>query len=376
MTEVSTAGQGRQIFVSYAHVDDELMNQAVRQFTIDLKNFYAGKSGDFLEVFFDRDSIDWGTDWRKSIEANLRAASIFMPIITMQYFDRPACREELNAFHNSASLMNARYLILPVVILGASSIKADSPMPEVRLIESIQFQNLEVAFLAGSGTREWREALNSITDKLMQVFEEADKNLSATSDASSPPAPVGPEDGNDESDNETDLLQLTADLEEVSQRIEDELQEATEDLSTWLGILTKEFESFNTETSPAVMRAESVKMASTLKTPSKSLQGSATQVAQTVAEADALIRSMFEQLTAVGTTQADELIRELSGSLSPEADDMEEILASSTEMLGLIKTLEVLSVPLRKALKPGRVGLTKLFDAMHIIDSWKGLSGK
>lgn len=377
MTDMSTAGQGRQVFVSYAHVDNELMNQAVRQFTEDLKSFYAAKSGDYLKVFFDRDSIDWGDDWRKNIEANLRAASIFMPIITMQYFNRPACREELNAFHDSASLLDAGYLILPVVILGASSITAESEMPEVRLIESIQFQNLETAFLAGPGTREWRESINDITDKLIRIFEKADQRL-ATSDQDdlSSPSVSDQKEGEDEDEEETDLLQSMTDLEVVGHRVEGELQKASEDLTTWVNVLGKALDQFTPGKSPAVMRAESVKMARVLTKPSKDLQESATQVAQTTSEADALLRSMFDQLSGAGTSQADDLLRELAGSISSEADDIQEVMATSAEMLDVLKTLELLSVPLRKAIKPGRVGLTKIHDALRIIDSWNRLTDR
>ncbi|NEB42946.1 TIR domain-containing protein, partial [Streptomyces sp. SID339] len=79
--------------------DDELFDDAVRVFADSLSRFYKVKTGNDLKVFFARDSIGWGDDWRSRIDSELENASIFMPVITMNYFSRPACRDELNTFN-------------------------------------------------------------------------------------------------------------------------------------------------------------------------------------------------------------------------------------------------------------------------------------
>ncbi len=359
-------GQGNRVFVSYAHLDDELLNQAVEHFTKDLGSFYAAKTGGALDIFFDRESIGWGVDWRRRIDSELRGASIFLPIITMQYFNRPACREELNAFHASAELLGAGYLILPVVILGASGITADSQMPEVRLIESLQFENLEEAFLAGRGTREWREALSRITDKLVIVIARAEENL-LNVESSEPTLEAV------DCDEDFDLFQHFEDLNQVGERLTPEMEESTRDLTTWCTVVQEEMQKFGA-TSPAVLRAQSVVMAKAVQEPSLKLQSSATALAQSVTEADALLRAMVGQLVGVNTSHGAEMAEKIISDITQGSSDLQPFVDGLAEILEMLKTMEIMSVPLRKAIKPGRIGFTKLQDAMKTIERWRGLS--
>ncbi|MHA5054622.1 TIR domain-containing protein [Streptomyces sp. SD15] len=364
--DVSPTGQGNRIFVSYAHLDDELLNQAVEHFTKDLRSFYVAKTGGALEIFFDRESIGWGSDWRRRIDSELRGASIFMPIITMQYFNRPACREELNAFHGTAELLGAGYLILPIVILGASGITSDSQMPEVRLIESLQFENLEEAFLAGRGTREWREALSRITDKLVSVISRAEKSLADVEVGGSTSEAAG-------SDEDFDLFQHFDELNQIGERLTPEMEEATQDLTTWCTIVQDEMKKFGV-TSPAVLRAQSVTMAKAVEEPSLKLQSSAATLAQSVTSADALLRSMVGQLVGVNTSHGAEIAEKIIGDITQGSSDLQAFVDGLAEILEMLKTMEIMSVPLRKAIKPGRIGFTKLQDAIKTVDGWRSLS--
>ncbi|MFE3662878.1 TIR domain-containing protein [Streptomyces sp. NPDC059164] len=360
--ELGTAGQGNRIFVSYAHLDDELLNQAVEHFTNDLKSFYAAKTGSQLEVFFDRDSIGWGADWRKRIDGELRGASIFMPIITMQYFNRPACREELNAFYGSAKLLDAGFLVLPIVILGAGGITADHPMPEVRLIESIQFENLEDAFLCGRGTKEWRQGLARIADKLLDIISRAEEKLApSVRPGDVPDAPEGDED--------FDYFEHVEQLEVIGGRLLPEMRNAERDLMLWCEVVQEQLRYF-TPSSPAAMRTRSIAMAEAVRGPSVELQESASVLAESVTQADALMRSIVGQLAGVRTKEASKMADEFIKSITQSSGDMREFSDGLVEILGMLKTMEILSVPLRKSLKPGRVGFAKIQDVVNTIEGW------
>ncbi|MEU1053046.1 TIR domain-containing protein [Streptomyces sp. NPDC005876] len=363
----TTSGQANRIFVSYAHLDDELLNQAVEHFTSDLGSFYAATTGGQLEIFFDRDSIGWGNDWRKRIDSELRGASIFMPIITMQYFNRPACREELNAFYGSAKLLDAGFLVLPIVILGASAISADHPLPEVRLIESIQFENLEEAFLSGRGTKEWRTALSRIANKLVKIIAEAEEKMSE------PQLHPVESDGGAEVDEEFDLFEHLEQLNSIGDRLPAEMNRAEEDLTNWFAVVQAEMQQF-TATSPGVMRARSIAMAQAVRDPSVKLQESASQLASSVTDADALMRSMVGQLSGVRTKEASDLAKSLIASVTDESTDLRELSAGLVEVLGMLKTMEVLSVPLRKSIKPGRIGFAKIQDVVNTLEGWSGIN--
>ncbi|MEU6757660.1 toll/interleukin-1 receptor domain-containing protein [Streptomyces sp. NPDC046685] len=361
--DVSTTGQANRIFISYAHLDDELLNQAVAHFTNDLESFYAAQTGGELEVFFDRDSIGWGSDWRKRIDSELRGASIFMPIITMQYFNRPACREELNAFYGSADLLGTGFLILPVVVMGASRITANHPMPEVRLIESIQFENLEDAFMAGRGSPEWRRALALVADKLGVIITQAEEKLGGQKGS------TASEIDRAEPDEHFDFFEHVELLNEIGDRLPSEMQSAEHDLIQWCTIVQEEMQQF-AATSPNAMRARSISMAQAVQDPSLSLQGSASALAASVSQADALMRSMVGELNGVHTKEASDLANGLISSLTSDSTDLRELSDGLVEILGMLKTMELLSVPLRKSIKPGRVGFAKIQDVVTTIGGW------
>lgn len=363
--DINATGQANRIFVSYAHLDDELLNQAVEHFTNDLKAFYAAQNGGHLEVFFDRDSIGWGSDWRRRIDGELRGASIFMPVITMQYFNRPACREELNAFYASAELLGAEFLVLPIVVMGAARITADHPLPEVRLIESIQFENLEDAFIAGRGTREWRQALAKIAEKLGAIIDRAEEKLSVQG--------VG-QAGELETvmDEDFDFFEHVEQLIQIGDRLSGEMESAERDLMDWCNTVTVEMQQFSA-TSPNAMRARSIAMAQAVRTPSLKLQDSASVLAASVSQADALMRSMVGQLSGVRTKEGSELATKLVRSLTDGSTDLRELSGGLVEILGMLKTMELLSIPLRKSLKPGRVGFAKIQDVVTTIDGWNSI---
>ncbi|MFE9802766.1 TIR domain-containing protein [Streptomyces goshikiensis] len=361
--DVSTTGQANRIFISYAHLDDDLLNRAVAHFTNDLKSFYAAQTGGELEVFFDRDSIGWGSDWRKRIDSELRGASIFMPIITMQYFNRPACREELNAFYGSADLLGTGFLVLPVVVMGASRITAEHPMPEVRLIESIQFENLEEAFMSGRGTPEWRRALALVADKLGSIIAQAEEKLGNQKNSTTS------EIDQIEPDENFDLFEHVELLNEIGNRLASEMQSAEQDLVQWFGIVQDEMQQI-AATSPNVMRARLVTIAQAVRNPSLNLQVSASALAASVTQADALIRSMVGELNGAHTKEASNLANELISSMTSDSTDLREVSDGLVEILGMLKTMELLSVPLRKAIKPGRVGFAKIQDVVATIEGW------
>ncbi|MDX6760508.1 toll/interleukin-1 receptor domain-containing protein [Streptomyces sp. F8] len=363
--DVNATGQANRIFVSYAHLDDELLNQAVEHFTHDLKAFYAAQNGGHLEIFFDRDSIGWGSDWRRRIDDDLRGASIFMPVITMQYFNRPACREELNAFYASAELLGAEFLILPVVILGAARITADHSMPEVRLIESIQFENLEECFIAGRGTREWRQALSRIAEKLGAIIDRAEEKMSSSSEGRSDEVEIAV-------DEDFDFLEHAEQLNQIGDRLPGEMEAAEQDLTEWCSIVTAEMQQLGAA-SRSAMRARSIAMAQVIRVPSLKLQDSASTLAGSVSQADALMRAMVGQLNGVRTKEGSELAAKLVRSLTDGSTDLRELSSGLVEILGMLKTMELLSVPLRKSIKPGRVGFAKIQDAVTTIDGWSAI---
>jgi hypothetical protein len=356
--------QANRLFVSYAHADNKLFDDAVKSLADDLKGFYVAKTGNDLSVFFDRESIGWGDDWRSQIDGELENAAIFMPVITMQYFNRPACRDELNAFNQSAKRLGAQYLILPVVIAGANAIRADHPIPEVAAIEALQFRNLEEAFLAGRGTPEWRRALSSLTDELISLISRAE--LAAPEPTSSDLSSGGP-DGS--LDDDSDFLTSMTELGELTPVLTQEVEQVLSDLNEWTEVVTKNSSRVNPGLSVQQMRAASIAIANQLKIPSERLHDSGVKLADTVEKADAVMNSIKDQISQMPSQEERESLKRLViGAQGP--GDLREVVVNMAELLDSMVPVEVMSAPLRKALKPARIGITKIQDAVRVVDRW------
>ncbi|MFB8754950.1 toll/interleukin-1 receptor domain-containing protein [Streptomyces sp. NPDC091290] len=356
--------QANRLFISYAHADNNLFNDAVKSLVDDLKGFYSMKTGNELVAFFDRESIGWGDNWRLQIDGELENAAIFMPVITMQYFNRPACREELNAFNQSARRIGAQYLILPVVISGSASIKSDHPIPEVATIESLQYRNLEEAFLAGPGTQEWRRAVNGLADELIEVISRAELAAQESVQRVSPVGSVV-----SEPDEDADFLADMAELEGALPRIEREIEKVLGDLTSWSQVVQESTSRVTPGLSAQQMRAASISVAESLKGPSEVLQSSGVQLAESVEQVDALINSIKDQISQLPDSEQRESLMKLV-TPSQEAEDLREVVSSMAELLDNMTSVEVMSAALRKSLKPARIGITKIQDAVRIVDRW------
>ncbi|MFI8301942.1 toll/interleukin-1 receptor domain-containing protein [Streptomyces sp. NPDC085927] len=356
--------QANRLFISYAHADNNLFNDAVKSLVDDLKGFYSMKTGNELIAFFDRESIGWGDNWRSQIDGELENAGIFMPVITMQYFNRPACRDELNAFNQSAKRIGAQYLILPVVIAGSNLIREGHPIPEVATIESLQYRNLEEAFLAGPGTQEWRRAVNGLADELISVISRAE--LAA-------PEPAHRERSGDspgsEPDEDADFLADVAELEEMFPHIEQETVQVLADLTSWSEAVQDNTSRFNPGLSAQQMRVTSISVAEKLKSPSESLQASGVKLAESVEQADALINSIKDQISQFQDQEQREALMKIV-TPSQGTEDLREVVESMATLLNNMTSVEVMSSALRKSLKPARIGITKIQDAVRIVDRW------
>ncbi|WP_430478078.1 toll/interleukin-1 receptor domain-containing protein [Streptomyces sp. P11-1] len=356
--------QINRLFVSYAHADNKLFDDAVKYFTEDLKGFYAAKTGNHLSVFFDRESINWGGGWRSQIDGELRNATIFMPIITMQYFNRPACRDELNAFNESAKRLGNQYLILPVVIAGASSIRADHPIPEVATIEALQYRNLEDSFLAGRGSSEWRRALSSLTDELISAISRAELAVpegTSTGDSNA--------DSGDAFDDDSDFLTNMAELGELIPALEQEVAQVLGDLTSWTEVVKENSTRIKPGLTPQQVQAISMGIAEQFKKPSDRLHDSGVKFAATVEKADAVMSSVRQQISLLPSDEERESLRRLiRGSQDPA--DLVEAASGMGELLQSMVSVEVMSAPLRKALKPARIGISKIQDAIRVVDRW------
>lgn len=221
MSEPSSSSSRPSIrcFLSYAHDDNENLS-FVDEFRASLSHFTYANSGRRLEIFVDHDAIGWGEDWRERIRESIDTALVFIPLVTLQYLDRPMCREEIKLFADSAKKLGVSELFLPVVVLGHGAITEESADPVAQMIAKRQFKDLKNAVIEGPGSAVWRSTLLDLSEALIRVVDIAEAHLQAASESlistdSTTPVPATPRTAPVALADEADVDPLDDDGEEL-----------------------------------------------------------------------------------------------------------------------------------------------------------------
>jgi len=89
-------------FWSYVHDDDDAEGGRITALARDLSAQYEMLTGESIDLFLDRDDLEWGNDWRATVDGSLAVTAFFIPVLTPRYFSSAECRRELNAFVRKA----------------------------------------------------------------------------------------------------------------------------------------------------------------------------------------------------------------------------------------------------------------------------------
>ncbi|MDX8030962.1 toll/interleukin-1 receptor domain-containing protein [Lentzea sp. BCCO 10_0856] len=301
-------------FLSYARQDDIVMD-FVTPFASSLRHYAYADRGRALEIFLDRESIGWGDLVQPTLRAAVRGTTVFLPVLTRRYFDRPYCREELFLFYNQAFVDGVRGLLLPVVLLGAGHLTADNPDLAVQLVVERQHRSVQDAWLEGPSSPLWRRTMLSLAGELVDRVEAAERALLVDAPAI-------------EVDVALELDRFSRDVQAVIRSTSD---------------VVAEFQSLLGIDWPALAPA-----AGRLRDAGRSFERRAF-------ETDRLLRAAGESFQAAFVSELAELVPGV------------EALLTSTHRL------EASDVPIRRMMMVFREGLTALRSGLRVVESWAEL---
>ncbi|MEV0727701.1 toll/interleukin-1 receptor domain-containing protein [Polymorphospora sp. NPDC050346] len=372
-------------FISYARSDNETFNGVVDQFKKSLQGMYEAKTGRTLEVFVDRDDLGWGDDWRSGITEAVKSATAFIPMISMKYFTRPRCREELMAFYENARIMEVTGLILPVILAGGDRIRADDERKEVRIIEQLNHKSIETAMLEGYNSGAWLTRMNDITLNLIRSVEKAETHLAerersngrtANQSVLTPTSnAIEDESGapSAEPDDAPGLFELMQIFTDECQLMTESGDKAFADFAEFSRVLAEQFESLGSKPSPQAVTKAAPVMAQSLQGPSSDFGISGAEVAVHASRADAAIRQVVAEIQASEVPFLKEQMSEQLEKIRAGLDDTNIPFEQIEEVQGYIKMAQMISVSLRKALAPASRGFAGLRDTTRIIASWRDI---
>jgi hypothetical protein len=101
-------------FMSYSQFDDKLDGGFLTDFCGRLGSEVSAYLGREFAVFQDIKNIGWGADWQARLDEALGSATFLIPIITPNFFQSEACRQEVQQFDAHERKLDRDDLILPL----------------------------------------------------------------------------------------------------------------------------------------------------------------------------------------------------------------------------------------------------------------------
>lgn len=353
-------------FLSYARADDEEY-EFILPLKKTLEHLCFSDSGRRLEVFVDRETIGWGENWRDKIADSLRNATVFIPVISLQYFDRPACRAELQAFHAAAKQLGVTELLLPLVVFGKNQITSTSDDALIRGVEELQHLDIQDAVLSGPGSREWRTTMLDVARRLIVAVEHAEKVIQDHDSTRGPSnAPT------DLADGEPGLYELDARITAATPELAAHLETLAQNLNAVAGIVAPHTQRMK-GASPEVIRGVAADFARDIEETALTIQRAGADMETLISTVDADIRRYYALVMQFGSDQMKTSMRAEIASLADQFVEFRGVQEIMSGFIAQIQPVEVLSAPLRRSLRPLRIGVNSLQVAMATMESWTRL---
>ncbi len=356
-------------FISYRRDDNEAFGAVVDRLRTDIQALFEAQTGKTLNVFLDRESIGWGETWRDKINESVTAATLFLPVITMRYFNSSACRDELWAFAEAARRRGLTDLVLPIVLMGSDQLSADSDSPEIQLIESLKPISIHDEWLAGYESPEWRKVTHRIVTGLKDALVRAEAQLEVEA-----------------ADNPLTRAIEATDVEEFADF--GQLLESTNKLVGDLDSFKQAFEAFgnaanerigdrNLSTlSPGQQNALFLSLASDLKEPGRLVEVTGQEIEQTAVRIDAQLRALVADLADNNFPGIPDQLATIYLQARALAIELAGFDGMVSNMLDALKLMAMMNSTLRKSVNPVTRGVRSVSVAVGIIRSWASLDTK
>ncbi|AZK94901.1 MULTISPECIES: toll/interleukin-1 receptor domain-containing protein [Streptomyces] len=172
MTNAQPAG-----FWSYTHRDDQLDSGRIARLSERIANEFEIITGEPLEIFMDKRSIEWGDAWRMRLDSALTGTTFLIPVITPNFLKSQECRREVIRFSGHAASLGLDELLLPIHYVNVPQLtygSDDHPSDEVvQLIARRQWVDWRELRLEDEASPVYRQAVHKLALKISEVLESA-----------------------------------------------------------------------------------------------------------------------------------------------------------------------------------------------------------
>lgn len=356
-------------FWSYVHSDDEAEGGRISQLARDVVAQYQMITGDMIELFLDRDSLEWGDDWRPKVDSSLASVAFFIPVLTPRYFQSAECRRELNFFGRRATSLGVRELVMPIMYVDAPGLHDDPPVDEaMALVKPFQWEDWTQLRFASPQSGEYRIAVSRLAKRLAEANDAADR-----ADVSGRAIALGEELDEDQVPG---VLDRMAEAEEVMPQWSETIASIGREIETIGGLMqsaTDDVTRGETQGKGFAARLTVLRrVARDLKEPTKRIQTFGQLFTSQLNSVDSGMRIIIERAPAEVEEEpgAKDAACAFFKSLRELAASAEEGLGALQGMVDAITPLEGMSRDLRPSLRNLRLGLTMMLEGRVVTNEW------
>jgi hypothetical protein len=161
--------EGASGFWSYVRRDDDAVGRRITRLAALVQEAYALITGEDLELFVDRTTLEWGDAWRERIDVAIAGTTFFIPVLTPRYFESSECRQELLKFLGEAKRGGVEQLILPVYYVTVTELE-EEPKDELMIaVKERHWEDLREIRLLDEDSGAYRVAVNRLAQRIATI---------------------------------------------------------------------------------------------------------------------------------------------------------------------------------------------------------------
>ncbi|WP_405831891.1 toll/interleukin-1 receptor domain-containing protein [Streptomyces sp. NBC_01176] len=164
-------------FWSYTHRDDHLDGGRIVRLSERIASAFEMITGEPLEIFLDKRSIEWGDAWRARLDSALTGTTFLIPVVTPKFLKSQECRREVIKFAGHAASLGLDELLLPIHYVNVPQLTQGvdgEPTDEiVELISRRQWVDWRDLRLEDEDSPVYRQAVHKLALKIADVLETA-----------------------------------------------------------------------------------------------------------------------------------------------------------------------------------------------------------
>lgn len=355
-------------FWSYVHADDDVEGGRITQLARDVVDQYEMQTAESINLFLDRDDLQWGDNWRSVIDSNLSSVAFFVPVISPRYFKSAECRRELNLFARRAEKLGLQGIVLPVVWIDFPGLHEEDPKDDLlELVRKFQWSDWSALKFSERSSGEYRKATADLANRLIRANDEADLNVALGGINS---------ETIDSEDSYLGSLDKLAAMEQSLPHMAVILTEASHEVEEVGSLMRKATDEIGKNNNPSASFGVRLRvarnLAENLSIPTSSIRDLGNEFSSTLNDVDEGVRVIISGAPAEIAADSESAIKfeDFFRIVRDMVKQSESGLGEIKNLIAQTGPLEKVSRDLRKPLRILREGLTLFTDGLTIMRDW------